>query len=526
MLAGDDRLQALRHLRLPARPHAGCAASRAASASTPRPSRRRWRSRRTRRARPGRARARRRPRRSGSRSRERAGATEFLGYDTETAEGEIRAIAQGRQGGRERQGRRGGDARAQPDAVLRRVRRPGRRHGRDQGRRRARCSASPTRRRSWATCSSTSARRERHVQARRRRSSSSSITRAARATRANHSATHLLHEALRQVLGDHVAQKGSLVAPDRLRFDFAHPKPMSRRRAGGRSRRMANAFVLQNSPVETRLMALEDARGDRRAWRCSARSTATRCASSRWAIADARADSKARPTRPGRWSCAAARTCARTGDIGLISVTAESASAAGVRRIEALTARGRARLPRPAGPARARAGRRAAHQARGRGRARQGAARGAPADRARSWPTPSASWRSCGCAAGNGAAAKAESAVRTVGKRQADGALGAGPQPEGPARPDRRRQEAGRLRHRRHRRRHRGRQGGPRRRRHRRPHRQPTTPSTSSRSAPRRSAARAAAAGPTWPRPAVPTAPRPRPRSRPSRRSSPAEFRR
>ena len=78
------------------------------------------------------------------------------------------------------------------------------------------------------------------------------------ATRANHSATHLLHEALRQVLGTHVAQKGSLVAPDRLRFDFSHPKPMAPDEIAA-VEAMANAFVLQNSPVETRLMALEDA---------------------------------------------------------------------------------------------------------------------------------------------------------------------------------------------------------------------------------------------------------------------------
>src|SRR5204862_5076480 len=79
------------------------------------------------------------------------------------------------------------------------------------------------------------------------------------AIRANHSATHLLHEALREVLGDHVAQKGSLVAPERLRFDFSHPKPMTAEEIAN-VEDIANDFVLQNSAVTTRLMALEDAR--------------------------------------------------------------------------------------------------------------------------------------------------------------------------------------------------------------------------------------------------------------------------
>src|SRR5262249_54159916 len=78
------------------------------------------------------------------------------------------------------------------------------------------------------------------------------------AIRQNHSATHLLHEALRQVLGDHVAQKGSLVAPDRLRFDFSHPKPMSAAEIE-RVEDIANDIVIQNSPVTTRLMAVDDA---------------------------------------------------------------------------------------------------------------------------------------------------------------------------------------------------------------------------------------------------------------------------
>ena len=78
------------------------------------------------------------------------------------------------------------------------------------------------------------------------------------AIRQNHSATHLLHEALRQVLGDHVAQKGSLVAPDRLRFDFSHPKPMSADELE-RVEDIANDIMLQNAPVTTRLMAQDDA---------------------------------------------------------------------------------------------------------------------------------------------------------------------------------------------------------------------------------------------------------------------------
>src|ERR1700758_2770534 len=78
------------------------------------------------------------------------------------------------------------------------------------------------------------------------------------AIRKNHSATHLLHEALRQVLGDHVAQKGSLVAPDRLRFDFSHPKAMSGEEIE-RVEDIANDMVLQNAPVITRLMSRDDA---------------------------------------------------------------------------------------------------------------------------------------------------------------------------------------------------------------------------------------------------------------------------
>jgi alanyl-tRNA synthetase len=146
--------------------------------------------------------------------------------------------------------------------------------------------------------------------------------------RRNHSATHLLHEALRQVLGDHVAQKGSLVAPDRLRFDFSHPKPMSAEEIE-RVEDMANDYVLQNSPVVTRLMALDDAR-----------------ASGARALFGEKYGDEVRVVAMGEgggntlgWSvelCGGTHV-RRTGDIGLITLVSDAGVAAGVRRIEALT---------------------------------------------------------------------------------------------------------------------------------------------------------------------------------------------
>jgi alanyl-tRNA synthetase len=152
------------------------------------------------------------------------------------------------------------------------------------------------------------------------------------AIRANHSATHLLHEALRQVLGDHVAQKGSLVAPERLRFDFSHPKPMSAEEIE-RVEDIANDIVLQNAPVTTRLMAVDDA-----------------IASGARALFGEKYGDEVRVVAMGTtgeggnalgWSvelCGGTHV-RRTGDIGIVSVVGETAVGAGVRRLEALTGR-------------------------------------------------------------------------------------------------------------------------------------------------------------------------------------------
>ncbi len=150
------------------------------------------------------------------------------------------------------------------------------------------------------------------------------------AVRANHSATHLLHEALRRVLGEHVAQKGSLVAPDRLRFDFSHPKPLSEAEVA-EVEEIANRFVLRNEPVETRVLAVDDAiKSGARALFGEKYGEEVRVVSM--------------GTDDGNGAPYSVELCGgthvkRTGDIGLISVVSEGAVASGVRRIEALTAR-------------------------------------------------------------------------------------------------------------------------------------------------------------------------------------------
>jgi alanyl-tRNA synthetase len=160
------------------------------------------------------------------------------------------------------------------------------------------------------------------------------------ATRANHSATHLLHEALRQVLGTHVAQKGSLVAPDRLRFDFSHTKPMSAEELAA-VEDMANAYVVQNTPVETRLMGLEDAlETGAMALFGEKYGEEVRVVSMGETVSDPEGLTPKKANKAWSVELCGGTHVRRTGDIGLVKIVAESASSAGVRRVEALTAEG------------------------------------------------------------------------------------------------------------------------------------------------------------------------------------------
>ncbi len=151
--------------------------------------------------------------------------------------------------------------------------------------------------------------------------------------RANHSATHILHECLRRTLGDHVAQKGSLVAPDRLRFDFSHNAPISAEDIAA-IETGANDRVRENDTVDTRVMALEEARqSGARALFGEKYGEEVRVVSMGRNRTE---DGTPANTRFSVELCGGTHV-ARTGDIGLIALTEESAVSSGVRRIEALT---------------------------------------------------------------------------------------------------------------------------------------------------------------------------------------------
>jgi len=149
------------------------------------------------------------------------------------------------------------------------------------------------------------------------------------ATRANHSATHLLHAALRRRLGDHVTQKGSLVAPDRLRFDISHPKGVNDNEMADVEDEV-NRIIRQNAEVSTRLMTPDEA-----------------IEAGAMALFGEKYGDEVRVVSMGELDDANYSTelCGgthvrRTGDIGLFKVVSEGAVAAGVRRIEALTGAG------------------------------------------------------------------------------------------------------------------------------------------------------------------------------------------
>jgi alanyl-tRNA synthetase len=153
--------------------------------------------------------------------------------------------------------------------------------------------------------------------------------------RRNHSATHLLNEALRAVLGDHVAQRGSLNAPDRLRFDFSHSKALTPAEIVAVEDQI-NHFITQNSAVETRIMTPDDARS------IGAQALfGEKYGDEVRVVAMGRALGSAKGFDGNAWSlelCGGTHV-QRLGEIGLCVLLSDSASSAGVRRIEALTGR-------------------------------------------------------------------------------------------------------------------------------------------------------------------------------------------
>jgi alanyl-tRNA synthetase len=261
--------------------------------------------------------------------KERAGGTDFLGYDTEAAEGEIRSIVvDGKEVGTLSAGQRGA-------IVLNQTPFYGEAGGQvgDQGVIRSAEDAlfrvSDTQRRLGELVVhfgklekgtlKTGEAVELEVDHQRRTGN-----------RIHHSATHLVHEALRQVLGSHVVQKGSLVEPTRLRFDFAHTKPLSEAEIE-RIEGLANAVVAQNEEVSTRLMSVDEATRE------GAMALFGEKYGDEVRVVAMGSQPEGGPNKPiySLELCGGTHV-RRTGDIGVIKLISQGASAAGVRRIEAL----------------------------------------------------------------------------------------------------------------------------------------------------------------------------------------------
>jgi alanyl-tRNA synthetase len=261
--------------------------------------------------------------------KDKAGATDFLGYDTETAEGVIQALVRD---GKQVVTAQAGDL---VDVVVNQTPFYGESGGQmgDQGK----ISGE-----GYQLEVSDTQKRGEGLFVHRAKVVSGAVTKGAVAQlavdhsrrakiRANHSATHLLHEALREVLGTHVAQKGSLVAPERLRFDVSHPKPMTAEELA-EVETMANEIILQNSAVTTRLMAVDDAIAEgAMALFGEKYGDEVRVVSMGTAMRGVKAN------RPYSVELCGGTHVAATGEIGLVRVLSDSAVSAGVRRIEALT---------------------------------------------------------------------------------------------------------------------------------------------------------------------------------------------
>ncbi len=260
--------------------------------------------------------------------RERAGATEFLGYDTETAEGVVRAIAaDGKEVSTLTKGQKGA-------LILNQTPFYGESGGQtgDRGTIKTADGAvfrvSDTQKRVGDLIVHVGTVEEGTIKP--GAAAELSVDHARRAgNRRHHSATHLLHEALRVTLGSHVAQKGSLVEPNRLRFDISHNKPIGHDEIA-QVEQIANEMVLQNDAVTTRLMSVDAARAE-----------------GAMALFGEKYGDEVRVVSMGRNAHGAGRPIysqelcggthvSRTGDVGLVKVLSESAVAAGVRRIEAL----------------------------------------------------------------------------------------------------------------------------------------------------------------------------------------------